>query len=298
MTTNIKTNILDGRKQAGEVLAKLARELQSAFDRHHRKPLLAIILIGEDPASEIYVRNKIKAAVEVGIDTARVALASSISSKELVYEIDKLNRDDKVSGIIVQLPLPAHINKDSIFSAISPNKDVDGFNPVNVGYLHNGGNDKGFVPGTPLGILALIKHVELNLSGKNIVIVGRSNIVGKPVAALLLNEDCTVTICHSKTRNLADFTANADIVIAAMGKPKLLTSHFFSAKNIVIDVGINRDATSQKIVGDVDFDSVQPIVKYISPVPGGVGPMTIAFLLVNTFKAFMNNTQFIVTENE
>lgn len=285
--TDDKTNVLDGRACADRVLDELSRKLRITYDQSGEKPMLAIVLIGEDPASMIYVRNKMKAAARVGIDTLKVNLASSASAQELIKAIDKLNRDDEVSGIIVQLPLPGHIDKDMILSAISSNKDVDGFNPVNVGYLHNGDVTKGFVPGTPLGIVELIKQVEPNLKGKSVVIVGRSNIVGKPLSALLLNEDCTVTICHSKTIDLVSYTSNADIVVTAMGKPKFMGVKFFKPENIVIDVGISRDKASMKIVGDVDFDEVQPLVKYISPVPGGVGPMTIAFLLVNTFKAFM-----------
>jgi methylenetetrahydrofolate dehydrogenase (NADP+)/methenyltetrahydrofolate cyclohydrolase len=296
--TNTKTNILDGRACADKVLEELSKKLKISYDQHNRKPLLAIVLIGEDPASMIYVRNKMKAAARVGIDTLKVSLANSVSAQELVEAIDKLNRDDKVSGIIVQLPLPDHINKDMILSAILPNKDVDGFNPVNVGHLHNGDLAKCFVPGTPLGIVELIKQIQPNLGGKSVVIVGRSNIVGKPLSALLLNEDCTVTICHSKTMNLASYTSNADIVVTAMGKPRFMGAEFFSDKSIVIDVGISRDEANQKIVGDIDFDEVQSIVKYISPVPGGVGPMTIAFLLVNTFKAFIKFDQLTHTKNE
>ena len=295
---NTKTNILNGRAYADKVLGKLEAKIKLINEKTHLRPLLAIILVGEDPASQIYVRNKLKAASKIGIDTCQVNLAGSVTTSELVAEINRLNYDDKVSGIIVQLPLPAHIDKDVILSSIAPAKDVDGFNPVNVGYLHNGDIVKGFVPGTPLGIVALIKQVEPDLSGRNVVIVGRSNIVGKPLAALLLNENCTVTICHSKTKSLTEFTSNADIVVAAIGSPKFLSAKFFSPKNIVIDVGINRDKVTGQIVGDVDFDMVQPSVKYISPVPGGIGPMTIAFLLVNCFKAFMKSNRLIEAENE
>ena len=295
---NAKNNILNGRTCADKILGSLREKIRLINERSHLKPLLAIVLVGEDPSSMIYVRNKLKAASKIGIDARAINLAGTISTDELVVEINRLNQDDKVSGIIVQLPLPIHINKDIILSSIFPNKDVDGFNPVNVGYLHNGDTTKGFTPGTPLGIVVLIKQVEPNLNGKNVVIVGRSNIVGKPLSALLLNENCTVTICHSKTKNLANFTANADIVVAAIGSPKFLNANFFSPKSIVIDVGINHDKATGKIVGDVDFDEVQPLVKYISPVPGGIGPMTIAYLLINCYKAFMKSNQFIEIENE
>lgn len=293
---NNDSHIIDGKYFAENILVKLAKKITSLKTAYNLVPTLAIILIGEDPASVIYVRNKIKAAERIGIVAVRIDLPIAIQLSQLLSEIAKLNKDPDISGIIVQLPLPTHIDKNVILSAIDPRKDVDGFHPINVGYLNIG--EDGFVPSTALGCLELIKYHEPNLSGKNAVIIGRSNIVGKPVAALLLRENCTVTICHSKTKNLQEITRVADIVISAIGVPHLLTREYFSQSAIVIDVGINRDPVLGKLVGDVDFDDVNNYVRYITPVPGGVGPMTIVFLLRNTIKALIKQHKLKVISNE
>ncbi|WP_342225998.1 bifunctional methylenetetrahydrofolate dehydrogenase/methenyltetrahydrofolate cyclohydrolase FolD [Rickettsia endosymbiont of Urophora cardui] len=277
-------NVIDGKALANEILNELKHEIQKLKDKTRESPKLAIVLVGDNPASIIYVKNKIKHANKIGIDTLLLNLPITIKTEDLIAKISELNLDQNVSGIIVQLPLPDSIDKNKILSAILPSKDVDGFHPLNVGYLYSG-IDNGFVPCTALGCLEVIKKHEPNLSGKNAVIVGRSNIVGKPLSALLLKEDCSVTICHSKSQNLSSITSKADIVVAAIGSPLKLTSEYFKPNAIVIDVGINRIG-GNKIVGDVDFENVKSKVKYITPVPGGIGPMTIAFLLKNTVQAF------------
>jgi len=274
--------IIDGKKISEHILA----DLKHRIDAEKKLAKLAIILVGDDPASKIYVQNKIKAAQRVGILTELKNFDSDITEKRLLNEIVELNSDQEVSGIIIQMPLPAHINNFKVIMAVDPMKDVDGFHPLNVGMLYSP-YEHGFVPCTARGCLELIKHCTEDLSGKNVVVIGRSNIVGRPLAALLLKEHCSVTICHSKTKNLAAITSKADIVISAMGKPKFLTEEYFNSHAIVIDVGINRMVSENKceLVGDVDFQSVKDKVKYITPVPGGVGPMTVAYLLINTYAA-------------
>lgn len=274
--------IIDGKKISEQILADLKCKIEA--DNVIAK--LAIILVGDDPASKIYVQNKIKAAQRVGILTELKNFDSNITEKQLLKEITALNIDQAVSGIIIQMPLPEHISKFKVVMAVDPMKDVDGFHPINVGMLYSP-YEHGFVPCTARGCLELIRYYENDLQGKNVVIIGRSNIVGRPLAALLLKEDCSVTICHSKTKNLADITSKADIVISAIGKPGFLTKEYFNSNSIVIDVGINRIISQNKceLVGDVDFQSVKDKVKYITPVPGGVGPMTVAYLLVNTYAA-------------
>lgn len=282
-----EANIIDGRK----ISANILKELKNSIDQDNKKNLkpakLSIILIGDDPASNIYVQNKIKRAKEVGILAELKKFDTNISETELLKNIDILNQDDNVSGIIVQLPLPKHINKARVIGSINPNKDVDGFHPVNVGMLYSP-HKHAFVPCTAMGCLSLINSCTDNLVGKHVVIIGRSNIVGRPLAALLLKNDCTVTICHSRTKNLSDITKKADIVISAVGKTNFLTTEYFNENSIVIDVGINRVILPNgeaKLTGDVDFEQVKKKVKFITPVPGGVGPMTVAYLLVNTYKA-------------
>ncbi len=278
--------IINGKYFANKLLEDLKQNVNCIKDRYNISPTLAIILVGGSPSSIIYVRNKLKTASMVGIETILVHLHDHTTTETLLIEIDKLNYLPNVSGIIVQLPLPNHIDMAQILCAIDPSKDVDGFHALNVGYLHSKlGN--GFIPCTALGIIYLLKQFVASLLGKNVVVIGRSNIVGKPLSALLLSEDCTVTICHSKTENLSSISSKADIVVSAIGSPKLLTQEYFREDSIVIDVGISSD--NNKITGDVDFDQVMPIVKYITPVPGGVGPMTIAFLLKNTFAAMTRN---------
>jgi methylenetetrahydrofolate dehydrogenase (NADP+) / methenyltetrahydrofolate cyclohydrolase len=277
-------NIINGRYFADQILYELKLEVNSLKEQFKLVPTLAIILVGDNPASSIYVRNKLKAATKIGMNALPINLPNEIQIDHILNEINILNNDANISGIIVQLPLPKHINKNLILSAIDPSKDVDGFHPLNVGYLHSN-SGKGFIPCTALGCIELLKQVEKDLAGKNVVVIGRSNIVGKPLSALLLREDCTVTLCHSKTQNLHSITSRADIVISAIGSPLTLTEEYFNRQSIVIDVGISKLAHSDKMVGDVDFANVVDKVRYISPVPGGVGPMTVAFLLKNTLKA-------------
>lgn len=278
--------IIDGKKIASSILVDLKAKIEKGRMKGITPAKLAIILIGDNPASNIYVQNKIKAAARVGIETSLQKFDKDISEKALLQTIDALNKDQEISGIIVQLPLPSSINKSEIIKSIDPAKDVDGFHPVNVGLLFSP-YENGFVPCTARGCLELIKSCCPILTGKNIVVIGRSNIVGRPLAALLLKEDCSVTICHSKSVNLKEITKRADIVISAVGNPRFLTKDYFNKNAIVIDVGINRIESADKceLVGDVDFQNVKENVKYITPVPGGVGPMTVAYLLVNTYAA-------------
>jgi methylenetetrahydrofolate dehydrogenase (NADP+)/methenyltetrahydrofolate cyclohydrolase len=282
--------LIDGKYNANLILDQLKKNIEYQKKENNSTAKLAIILVGSDPASTIYVRNKVNAAKKIGIDTECINFDETINEKNLLAEILRMNLDNSISGIIVQLPLPKQISKEKVINAISPDKDVDGFHPLNVGIL-NSGYTGGFIPCTARGCLELIKLTQIDISGKNIAIVGRSNIVGKPLAALLNRENATVTLCHSMTQNLANITTNADIVIAAIGKPLFLTSEYFRENAIVIDVGINRIEfeNKYKLVGDVDFESVKNKVSYITPVPGGVGPMTIAYLLTNTFEAMIRS---------
>ncbi|WP_425363139.1 bifunctional 5,10-methylenetetrahydrofolate dehydrogenase/5,10-methenyltetrahydrofolate cyclohydrolase [Candidatus Tisiphia endosymbiont of Hybos culiciformis] len=281
-------NIINGKYFAEQILSKLKIEINLLKEQYQLIPTLAIILVGDNPASSIYVRNKLKAATKIGMNALQINLSDEVQIDHILNEITILNNDSNISGIIVQLPLPNHINKNLILSAIAPSKDVDGFHPINVGYLHSNSGD-GFIPCTALGCIELLKQVEKDLAGKNAVVIGRSNIVGKPLSALLAREDCTVTLCHSKTQNLHSITSHADIVISAIGSPLTLTEEYFNPQSIVIDVGISKLSHSDKMVGDVDFSNVVDKVRYISPVPGGVGPMTVAFLLKNTVKAARQN---------
>jgi len=282
--------LIDGKHYASLILDQLKKNVEYQKKENNLNVKLAIILVGSNHASSIYVRNKINAAKKIGIDTELIHFDENVNEKNLLAEILRMNSDNSISGILVQLPLPKQISKEKVINTIAPNKDVDGFHPLNVGIL-NSGYEGGFVPCTARGCLELIKLTQVDITGKNIAIVGRSNIVGKPLAALLNIENATVTLCHSNTINLAKITSNADIVIAAIGKPLFLTSEYFSEKAIVIDVGINRVdfENNYKLVGDVDFDSVKNKVSYLTPVPGGVGPMTIAYLLNNTFEAMIRN---------
>lgn len=281
------TNIIDGKKISKEVISELTSRYKSLQEQFNTEAQLAIILVGDNPASKIYIANKCRAAQQVGIKTHFLELPDNISQEKLLFEIEQLNQDNKISGIIVQLPLPRHISKQKVITAISPNKDVDGFHPFNVGLLYSA-EQNGFVPCTALGCLKLIKAAHENIVGKHVVIIGRSSIVGRPLAALLLKENCTVTICHSATKNLIEHTQKADIVVSAIGRPQYLDKKFFPNKSTVIDVGISRIEKNGKsvIVGDVNFHDVQNHVYAITPVPGGVGPMTVAYLLVNTVEAW------------
>ena len=274
--------IIDGKKIAETLRQKLKKEIIEIKSSFKSVPGLTVILIGEDPASKIYVRNKQKFSKEIGINSEVITYPENIEEKEVLSKIIELNKNKKVSGILVQLPLPKHINKKKVIETILPEKDVDGFHPINVGNLSSGYDSK--IPCTPLGCFILLKEVEKNLSGKHAVVIGRSNLNGKPMAQLLLKENCTVTITHSKTKDLKSQCNKADIIIAAVGKPKLVKGDWVKKNAIVIDVGINK--TSDGIVGDIDFNEVSKVARAITPVPGGVGPMTIACLLRNTVECF------------
>lgn len=277
--------IIDGKKIAADIRQKLAARIASDQHTcecgHEHMPILAVVLVGENEASQIYVRNKKKAAAEVGIGCEVLEFSETIGEHALLEVIDELNENHHISGIIVQLPLPKHINPLSVLSKILPQKDVDGFNPYNAGLLAC--KEPGaIVSATPKGILKLLQSTGVELAGKHAVIIGRSNIVGRPVSMLLLNNDCTVTIAHSKTNNLPEVVRQADIVIAACGQAKMVKKDWVKEGAIVIDVGINR--IDGKLCGDVDFEEVAEVASYITPVPGGVGPMTIAMLLENTYQ--------------
>jgi len=277
--------IIDGKKIAENLRQTLKKQIQQ-IPSNQVKPGLTVILIGEDPASQIYVKNKEKFANEIGINSNVLRFDSSITEEALLQEIHKLNRDKMVHGILVQLPLPKHINSKNIIGQIDPNKDVDGFHPINVGNLSSGSD--ALVPCTPYGCYLLLKEVISDFTGLNAVIIGRSNINGKPMMQLLLKENCTVTITHSKTKNLQQICQGADILVASVGIANLVKEDWVKPDCVVIDVGINRveENGSKKIVGDVDFENLKNKVKAITPVPGGVGPMTISCLLQNTFKAY------------
>ena len=281
--------IIDGKKIAKDLRQNLKNEIQNL--KNNVKPYLVVILIGNNTASKIYVKNKEKSASEVGIKSKVIELEANISEKDLIKKIEYLNLNINVHGILVQLPLPKHIDERKIISKINPIKDVDGFHPVNVGNLSSG-NDA-MIPCTPLGCYLLLKNTIQNLSGKNVVIIGRSNINGKPMAQLLLKENCTVTVTHSKTKNIEKICKHADIIVVAVGIPKMINKNWVNKNSVVIDVGINRieENGSKKIVGDADFENIKNEVFAITPVPGGVGPMTIACLLKNTLKAFKNQVK-------
>ncbi len=280
--------IIDGKKFARKLKFKLKKEIQSIKKKTRLTPGLTVILIGNHAPSEIYVRNKAISAKEVGINSKVLRFKNSISETKLISVIRKLNKDKRVHGILVQLPLPDHIHGHKIIEEIDPRKDVDGFHPINVGNLSSGKDS--LISCTPLGCYLMIKSVRKNLSGLNALMIGRSNLNGKPMVQLLLKEDCTVTIGHSRTKNLKELCKKADIVVAAVGKANLVKGDWVKKGAIVIDVGINRvkNKNSYKIVGDVEFKSVVKKAKAITPVPGGVGPVTIACLLNNTLKAFKN----------
>jgi len=274
--------IINGKEEAKILQEKIKKEIIIIKSRTNKVPGLSVILIGDFAPSQIYVKNKEKNSKEVGINSTIVRYPKEVEEQEVLKKIEELNNDKDVSGILVQLPLPPQINKEKIINAISPLKDVDGFHPINVGNLSSG--YRAIVPCTPLGCLLLIKKIEPNLSGKNAVIIGRSNLNGKPMAQLLLKENCTVTIVHSKTKNLKEECLKADILVAAVGKANLVKADWIKKNSIIIDVGINK--VGDKIVGDVEFETVKEKAKAITPVPGGVGPMTIACLLKNTLECF------------
>ena len=274
--------IIDGKKEAANLREEIKNEILEIKKKTNKNPNLTVILIGDFTPSQIYVRNKEKNSTEVGITSNVIKYPKEVKEREVLDKISELNNDENISGILVQLPLPEQISKEKIINAIDPKKDVDGFNPINVGNLASG--YKSIVPCTPLGCLLLIKKVEKNLSGKHAVIIGRSNLNGKPLAQLLLKENCTVTVVHSKTNNLQEECLKADILVAAVGVPNLVKKDWVKSSAIVIDVGINK--VGDKIVGDVNFEEIKDNIKAITPVPGGVGPMTIACLLKNTLECF------------
>lgn len=273
--------IIDGKKISAEIKEEV-RQRAKKLAADGRKITLAVIQVGLDPASSVYVGNKKKACEYVGFSSIAYELRQETTEQELLDLVWKLNEADEVDGILVQLPLPSHISEDKVIQAISPKKDVDGFHVQNVGKLVVG--EPGFVSCTPAGIIELLKRSGISIEGKECVVVGRSNIVGKPMASLLLRENGTVTICHSKTKNLKEITKRADILVAAVGKPKFITAEYVKEGAVVIDVGIHRNEEN-KLCGDVDFASVEPIAAAITPVPGGVGPMTIAMLMANCLKS-------------
>lgn len=279
-------HIIDGKQFAANLRGKMTKQIATLKEQHDIVPGLAVVLVGEDPASQVYVRNKGKQATECGINSIEHKLDESTSEDVLLNLIADMNQDPAINGILVQLPLPSHIDADKVLNAIDPAKDVDGFHPINVGLLSTGG--KGMIPCTPLGSLMMLQDYHGDLTGMNAVVVGRSNIVGKPMFNLLLQQSCTVTVAHSRTKNIEEVVKAADIVVAAVGVPELVKGSWIKPGATVIDVGINRITTDEgktKLVGDVEFDSAVEVAGAITPVPGGVGPMTIACLLYNTLVA-------------
>lgn len=274
--------VLDGKQIAKEIREQLAREIED-LKQEGTVPGLAVILVGDHPASRSYVLAKERTCKELGMHSVLTELPESISEEELLEYIQSFNLDEQIDGILVQLPLPSHISESKVIEAILPEKDVDGFHPINIGRMH-AGDEQAFIPCTPLGILEMVKQSGEEISGKHVVVVGRSNLVGKPVGQLFLQEDATVTFCHSRTKNLTEKTLQADILIAAVGKPNLITEDMVKPGAVVIDVGVNRKENG-KLCGDVDFEAIKPKAKHITPVPGGVGPMTITMLMNNTVLA-------------
>ena len=289
-------NIIDGKEFASRLRGKISESVSDLKDSHNIIPGLAVVLVGNDPASEIYVRNKGIQTKEAGMNSYEFKMSEDTSEEELLSKVEELNNNSDVNGILVQFPVPNHISQQKVIEAISPKKDVDGLHPINSGYLNSGLD--GLVPCTPMGASILIKSSTDKLEGKNAVIIGRSNLVGKPVAQLLLKEHCTVTICHSRSKDLQDIAASADILVAAVGIPELVKGDWIKPGATVIDVGINRIDAPEKgenktrLVGDVDFEAASKVAGHITPVPGGVGPMTIACLLLNTLNAFCEQNGF------
>ncbi|MBD5404974.1 bifunctional methylenetetrahydrofolate dehydrogenase/methenyltetrahydrofolate cyclohydrolase FolD [bacterium] len=287
--------LLDGKKTSAKYVESFKSLIERVKLKYKKVPKLTVILVGENPASLIYVKNKQKRCEEIGISSEVIRLKKDVSQKKLLEVISKLNKDKKVNGVLVQLPLPSHIDEEVIINAVSPEKDVDGFNVINKGKLFIG-DKSGFIPCTPLGILKMLGNYKIKIDGKKVVVLGRSFIVGKPMAELMLQNNATVTICHSHTKNLKDITKSADILISAMGvKAGMIKSSYVKDGAVVVDVAMIRNPATNKLVGDVDFKSVSKIASYMTPVPGGVGPMTIAMLMNNTIKAFLTQNNI---ENE
>lgn len=274
--------LIDGKATSSAVRGEIKADVEVFLKEFGTVPGLAVIIVGENPASQVYVRNKHKACSEVGIYSEVHELPENITEVELLELIDRLNVDEKINGILVQLPLPKHLDEEKVILRINPSKDVDAFHPENVGKIMIG--NFSFLPCTPAGVMELLKHYEISPAGKHCVVIGRSNIVGKPQSMLMLKENATVTVCHSRTVNLPELTKQADILVAAVGRANFVTADMVKDGAVVIDVGINR-LENGKLCGDVDFDQVEPLASYITPVPGGVGPMTITMLLKNTVTA-------------
>ena len=285
--------IIDGKATAQTIRTEIAQQVKAAVTEGRRPPGLAVILVGQNPASQVYVRNKETASKEAGYHSVKIELPAEVSQQDLLNEVRQLNEDPAIDGILCQLPLPKHIQEQAVIMAIDPDKDVDGFHPINAGRLATG--LPGFVPCTPLGCKELLKRYNIPTEGKKVVVLGRSNIVGTPMALLMMAKEkhanATVTICHSRTKHLAAECAQADILVAAIGQPRLVTAEYVKEGAVVLDVGINRindpsTKSGTRLVGDVDYDAVLPKVSAITPVPGGVGPMTIAMLLANTLESW------------
>lgn len=273
---------MDGKALSLQIETEIKNSVSDYTLKGFRSPKLVVLLIGDNPASITYVKNKEKACERVGIKSEVIRMTSEVNTKDVLKVVSELNNDNTVDGILVQLPIPKHLDVNAIIESLDPNKDVDGLHSINIAKLY--ANQDGFVPCTPRGIITLLKHYNIEISGKHAVVIGRSALVGRPVAQLLLNENATVTVCHSKTRNLSQITQMADIVVVAIGKDKFLTQEHVHHANAIIDVGINR--VNDKLVGDVDYDALIDKVDYMTPVPGGVGPMTIVSLLENTMKSY------------
>ncbi|AIF88160.1 TPA: bifunctional methylenetetrahydrofolate dehydrogenase/methenyltetrahydrofolate cyclohydrolase [Streptococcus agalactiae] len=280
------TELIDGKALSQKMQAELGRKVERLKEQHGIIPGLAVILVGDNPASQVYVRNKERSALEAGFKSETLRLSESISQEELIDIIHQYNEDKSIHGILVQLPLPQHINDKKIILAIDPKKDVDGFHPMNTGHLWSG--RPMMVPCTPAGIMEMFREYHVDLEGKHAVIIGRSNIVGKPMAQLLLDKNATVTLTHSRTRNLSEVTKEADILIVAIGQGHFVTKDFVKEGAVVIDVGMNRDENG-KLIGDVAFEQVAEVASMITPVPGGVGPMTITMLLEQTYQAALRS---------
>ena len=281
--------IISGKDLSVKLKAEMAEQVKTFPEKYGRVPHLVVILVGEDPASQSYVKGKAKASEVVGIKNTTILKPADISEAELLGLIDQLNADDTVDGILVQLPLPDHISEDKVIAAISKDKDVDGFHPLNVAALWM--KQPCTVPCTPEGVIRMLEEANVEIKGKRAVVIGRSQIVGLPVSKLLLDRNATVTICHSRTKDLAAVTREAEILIVAIGRPKFVTKDMVAPGAVVIDVGVNRDPETGKLCGDVEYDAVEPIASVITPVPGGVGPMTITCLMQNTIKLFLRKMQ-------
>ena len=273
--------IINGKEIAASVRQEIRKEVEELKEKGF-VPGLAVILVGDNQASQTYVRNKEKACLDLGMHSVLIKKPATLSQEELIENINELNQDDSIHGILVQLPLPNHINEKAIIEAISPEKDVDGFHPINIGRMMTG--QSAFLPCTPYGVMVMLQHINYNLEGKHVVVVGRSNIVGKPQGQLMLNANATVTICHSKTKDLAYYTKQADVIVAAVGKRNTITADHIKEGAVIIDVGMNRNDEG-KLCGDVDYEGVLDKASYVTPVPGGVGPMTITMLMKNTVQS-------------